>query len=123
MLTYLLLSGSMLEGARSLLNTNAYEPDCRIQKSGQGGAIQFSGQDLIKECDFGVVVVIIEYRLGIFGFLPGSEAKADGSLNVGLRTYVVATGIAVLMQYSQPRFRPAVGPGTCMTTIFAIFIV
>ena len=96
-----------------MLNPNAYEPDCHIQRYGQSEAMQFSGQDLVKESDLGVVVVIIQYRLGVFGFLPGSEVKANGSLNVGLRTYVLATGIAILMQsfYSRPEFCPAVGPG------------
>ena len=54
----------------------------------EGGAVTFSGQDLIKESDYGVVAVIIQYRLGVFGFLPGSEVLANGTLNVGLRPYV-----------------------------------
>ncbi|TFY61377.1 hypothetical protein EVJ58_g4549 [Rhodofomes roseus] len=49
-----------------------------------GAASDFTGQDLIKESDYGVVVVIIQYRLGVFGFLPGSEVKANGVLNAGL---------------------------------------
>ncbi|KAK6981766.1 COesterase domain-containing protein [Favolaschia claudopus] len=32
----------------------------------------------------GVVVVVIQYRLGVFGFLPGAAVKKSGSLNAGL---------------------------------------
>ncbi|KZT64880.1 alpha/beta-hydrolase [Daedalea quercina L-15889] len=49
-----------------------------------GAASTYSGQDIIKESGFGVVTVIIQYRLGVFGFLPGSEVQANGSQNVGL---------------------------------------
>ena len=50
-----------------------------------GAANTFTGQDIIKESDYGVVTVIIQYRLGLFGFLAGSEVKANGALNAGLR--------------------------------------
>ena len=30
------------------------------------------------------VSVIIQYRLGAFGFLPGDDVKEDGALNAGL---------------------------------------
>lgn len=30
------------------------------------------------------ISVIIQYRLGAFGFLPGDDVKADGALNAGL---------------------------------------
>ena len=33
----------------------------------------------------GVIVVIIQYRLGLFGFLPGQKVKDGGQLNAGLR--------------------------------------
>ncbi|KAH9924568.1 Alpha/Beta hydrolase protein [Fomitopsis serialis] len=49
-----------------------------------GSASIYSGQDLVKESDYGVIAVAIQYRLGVFGFLPGSEVKANGSLNAGL---------------------------------------
>ncbi|KAH9924570.1 Alpha/Beta hydrolase protein [Fomitopsis serialis] len=49
-----------------------------------GSASGYSGQDIIKESDYGAITVIIQYRLGVFGFLPGSEVKANGSLNAGL---------------------------------------
>ena len=47
-----------------------------------------SGADLIKEAGGGIVAVEIEYRLGLFGFLPGSATKAKGALNAGLREHV-----------------------------------
>jgi carboxylesterase type B len=31
-----------------------------------------------------IVLVIIQYRLGLFGFLPGSQVKENGDLNAGL---------------------------------------
>ena len=50
-----------------------------------GAASSFSGEDIIKESGYGVITVIIQYRLGVFGFLPGSEVLANGTLNAGLR--------------------------------------
>jgi carboxylesterase type B len=49
-----------------------------------GSAPSFNGDDLIRESNNGVVAVIIQYRLGVFGFLPGSAVKANGTLNTGL---------------------------------------
>ncbi|KAI0347662.1 cephalosporin esterase [Trametopsis cervina] len=43
-----------------------------------------SGDDLIREAGGGLVVVNMDYRLGVFGFLPGSQVKEKGSLNNGL---------------------------------------
>ena len=42
------------------------------------------GDNLINESDGGIVVVNMEYRLGVFGFLPGSQVKEKGALNAGL---------------------------------------
>lgn len=52
-----------------------------------GSASTFNGEDLIRESKNGVVAVVIQYRLGLFGFLPGQKIKAGGSLNTGLRAY------------------------------------
>ncbi|KAF9468189.1 Alpha/Beta hydrolase protein [Collybia nuda] len=49
-----------------------------------GSAGSFNGDDLIRESNNGVVVVIIQYRLGVFGFLPGAAVKNNGALNTGL---------------------------------------
>ncbi|KAF4596828.1 hypothetical protein EYR40_007483 [Pleurotus pulmonarius] len=49
-----------------------------------GSAASFDGGDLIIKARNGVVVVIIQYRLGIFGFLSSSQVKANGALNAGL---------------------------------------
>ncbi|KAE9408456.1 alpha/beta-hydrolase [Gymnopus androsaceus JB14] len=49
-----------------------------------GGADQYLGSDLLREANNEIVAVIIQYRLGLFGFLPGSKVKANGSLNAGL---------------------------------------
>ncbi|SJL12160.1 uncharacterized protein ARMOST_15581 [Armillaria ostoyae] len=50
-----------------------------------GSASTFDGNDLIRESGNGVVAVIIQYRLGLFGFLAGEAVKANGRLNAGLR--------------------------------------
>ncbi|KAJ7470972.1 Alpha/Beta hydrolase protein [Mycena latifolia] len=44
----------------------------------------FRGSDLVQESNNGVVAVIIQYRLGLFGFLPGEAVKKNGTLNAGL---------------------------------------
>ncbi|KAF4614038.1 hypothetical protein D9613_008113 [Agrocybe pediades] len=49
-----------------------------------GSATGFDGNDLIRESGEGVVVVVIQYRLGVFGFLPGQKVKDGGALNAGL---------------------------------------
>ncbi|KAJ7169386.1 Alpha/Beta hydrolase protein [Mycena crocata] len=45
----------------------------------------YNGEDLIRQSNHGIVVVVIQYRLGLFGFLPGAKVKNDGALNAGLR--------------------------------------
>ncbi|KAF7343276.1 Carboxylic ester hydrolase [Mycena venus] len=49
-----------------------------------GSSSQYRGTDLIAQSNRGVVVIIIQYRLGLFGFLGGSEVKKNGTLNAGL---------------------------------------
>ncbi|KAI0688126.1 cephalosporin esterase [Cytidiella melzeri] len=43
-----------------------------------------SGDTLISEAGGGIIVVNMDYRLGVFGFLPGSQVKEKGALNAGL---------------------------------------
>ncbi|GLB44903.1 putative type-B carboxylesterase lipase family protein [Lyophyllum shimeji] len=50
----------------------------------EGNALFVNGQDLVREAGRGVVAVAIQYRLGVFGFLAGSQVKAGGVLNAGL---------------------------------------
>ncbi|KAJ7043846.1 Alpha/Beta hydrolase protein [Mycena alexandri] len=50
----------------------------------QGSASQYNGGELVQESNNEVVVVVIQYRLGLFGFLAGEQIKEDGALNAGL---------------------------------------
>jgi len=45
----------------------------------------FDGDDLVRQAGGQVVVVIIQYRLGVFGFLSGQKIHDQGVLNAGLR--------------------------------------
>ncbi|KAJ7505618.1 Alpha/Beta hydrolase protein [Mycena galericulata] len=49
-----------------------------------GAGSMYRGTDLINQSNRGVVVVTIQYRLGVFGFLSGEEVKRNGALNAGL---------------------------------------
>ncbi|KAF8183427.1 Alpha/Beta hydrolase protein [Pholiota molesta] len=46
-----------------------------------GSASQYPGNDILREAGGGVVLVVIQYRLGLFGFLPGQKVKDGGVLN------------------------------------------
>ncbi|KAG1834979.1 Alpha/Beta hydrolase protein [Suillus subalutaceus] len=50
-----------------------------------GAASVFNGADLIVDSNHGVITVLIQYRLGLFGFLPGKAVKEGGALNAGLQ--------------------------------------
>ncbi|KAJ7134871.1 Alpha/Beta hydrolase protein, partial [Mycena epipterygia] len=49
-----------------------------------GSASDYNGAELIQESNGEVVVVVIQYRLGLFGFLAGQQVKEGGALNAGL---------------------------------------
>ncbi|KAK7461916.1 hypothetical protein VKT23_008347 [Stygiomarasmius scandens] len=49
-----------------------------------GSVPAYPGSDLIRASGHRVVVVAIQYRLGLFGFLSGEIVKAGGALNAGL---------------------------------------
>ena len=50
----------------------------------KGNASQYNGNDLIREAGGGVVAVVIQYRLGLFGFLAGEKIRQEGAVNAGL---------------------------------------
>jgi carboxylesterase type B len=52
--------------------------------SGFNGDDIFDGNDLVREAGGGVVAVIIQYRLGAFGFLAGEKVQKGGASNAGL---------------------------------------
>ncbi|KAG7095881.1 hypothetical protein E1B28_006570 [Marasmius oreades] len=49
-----------------------------------GGANLYDGDFLVDQSNQEVIVVVLQYRLGLFGFLAGEKVKSDGALNVGL---------------------------------------
>ncbi|KAL1754507.1 Alpha/Beta hydrolase protein [Schizophyllum commune] len=51
---------------------------------GYTGQDIFDGQDLVDASNGDFVVVVIQYRLNVFGFLSGEEVKQEGVLNAGL---------------------------------------
>ncbi|KAK0211202.1 Alpha/Beta hydrolase protein [Desarmillaria ectypa] len=52
--------------------------------NGFSGPDAYNGNDLVRESGDGVVAVVIQYRLGLFGFLAGESVKVNGVLNAGL---------------------------------------
>ncbi|KAJ3754097.1 alpha/beta-hydrolase [Lentinula raphanica] len=50
----------------------------------EGSASMYSGADILREANNEIVVAIIQYRLGIYGFLAGSQVKANGALNAAI---------------------------------------
>ncbi|KAF9064189.1 Alpha/Beta hydrolase protein [Rhodocollybia butyracea] len=78
-----------------------------------GDAAQFTGSDLMTEAHNEIVLVIIQYRLGVFGFLPGSEVKENGELNAGLRAGSVLQHIVARDGQTSPQlFRGAMTSST-----------
>lgn len=49
-----------------------------------GYAAIFDPTTMIQASNNSFVAVVIQYRLGMFGFLPGAEVKKNGTLNAGL---------------------------------------
>ncbi|XP_006458946.1 hypothetical protein AGABI2DRAFT_115910 [Agaricus bisporus var. bisporus H97] len=49
-----------------------------------GSVSRFDGDDLVREAGGGVVAVLIQYRLGVLGFLSGQQVSDGGVLNAGL---------------------------------------
>ncbi|KAF8824788.1 hypothetical protein HHX47_DHR7000555 [Lentinula edodes] len=58
-------------------------PEC-VQGYAGGNGSMYHGSDLLQQANNEVVAVIIQYRLGLFGFLAGKNVKENGDLNAGL---------------------------------------
>ncbi|KAH9481797.1 putative secreted lipase [Psilocybe cubensis] len=50
----------------------------------EGSASALDGNDILRESGEAAIAVLIQYRLGLFGFLPGQKVKDGGALNAGL---------------------------------------
>nr|GAT45680.1 predicted protein [Mycena chlorophos] len=48
------------------------------------GSSDYSGSELVVQSDRNVVAVVIQYRLGLFGFLAGQQVHDNGVANAGL---------------------------------------
>ena len=51
----------------------------------RGDVASYDGADLMQQAEGGLVIVEIQYRLGVFGFLAAHELQAHGTANAGLR--------------------------------------
>ncbi|TEB18583.1 alpha/beta-hydrolase [Coprinellus micaceus] len=56
-----------------------------ISKPGLSSMRIYDGNDLVNDSGGKVISVLIQYRLGLFGFLAGEDVKNNGVLNAGLR--------------------------------------
>lgn len=50
----------------------------------QNGLPNVNGTDVLLQSDLSIVLVQINYRVGIWGFLASEEVRLNGDLNVGL---------------------------------------
>jgi carboxylesterase type B len=50
----------------------------------EGDAQSYPGDAMVNASNGNMIYVSIQYRLGIFGFLSGSEIAGNGVLNAGL---------------------------------------
>ncbi|KAG1732246.1 Alpha/Beta hydrolase protein [Suillus paluster] len=66
-----------------------------------GVANAYNGADLIVELDHRGVTVVLQYRLGLFGFLSGEAVKEGGVLNARLPlfTTLVVSGAGSVLQH------------------------
>ncbi|KAH9486198.1 putative secreted lipase [Psilocybe cubensis] len=53
-----------------------------ISETGYGG--EYDGDSILRQSQDSVILVSIQYRLGLFGFLAGQKVKEGGALNAGL---------------------------------------
>ncbi|TFY71854.1 hypothetical protein EVG20_g1159 [Dentipellis fragilis] len=49
-----------------------------------GNGTYYPAQDFVKESNYSVISINVQYRLGLFGFLGGQAVKNNGSLNAGM---------------------------------------
>ena len=56
----------------------------------EGNAQSYPGDAMVNSSDSGLIYVSMQYRLGLFGFLGGSQVADNGVLNAGLLDQQVA---------------------------------
>ena len=95
---------------------------------GAGGATGLAGVDVfdgkypILRAQGDLVVVVIQYRLGMYGFLAGSDVQAAGAANLGLSELSSVTDDSVTyLRTSRPAVRLAVGSETRRSQLYVLF--
>lgn len=58
--------------------------DCLSQGYNTGSSQNFPGNALVYQSQGGLIYVSVQYRLGAYGFLGGTEVTENGVANVGL---------------------------------------
>ena len=82
-----------------------------------GSAFMYNGNDLMFQAGSQAIVVVIQYRLGVFGFLSGQSVHDRGTLNAGLREYNFTwMGLIIEFRRRRPAVRPSVdtAPRKCL---------
>jgi hypothetical protein len=69
----------------------SWGPEKCVWRYISGAESPYNGADLIVKSNHGLIVVTIQYRLGLFGFLAGEAVKCGGAPNAGLREFLWVT--------------------------------
>lgn len=78
----------------------------------------YNGNDLMLQAGGEAIVVVIQYRLGVFGFLGGQSVHDRGTLNAGLCKYNLKwVELVIEFRHRRPAVRPSVDTASrkCLT--------